>query len=117
MTIQHAGLLLFSQGKFGSGGDNLFVDAKGVIRRIMDNDLNGDGIFDLVLPNAHGYVEVRIRFGATEQDVLAAAWSEPARDRVLHLSAPADSQYMQYSVAFHAPGLVNSPTLTRVRIE
>lgn len=55
--IEHKGKAQFLQGTFGNGGDNLFVDAHGVMRRIMDNDLNGDGIFDLVLPNSHGYIE------------------------------------------------------------
>lgn len=57
MTIRHHGFAQFAQGTFGNGGDNLFVDADGVVRRIMDNDLNHDGRFDLVLPNSHGYVE------------------------------------------------------------
>ncbi len=57
MRIEHKGHKQFSKGAFGSGGDNLFVDAQGVMRRILDNDLNGDGIFDLVLPNSHGYIE------------------------------------------------------------
>jgi hypothetical protein len=57
MRIQHKGFKDFSKGSFGNGGDNLFVDANGVVRRIMDNDLNGNGIFDIVLPNSHGYIE------------------------------------------------------------
>jgi hypothetical protein len=57
VKILHRGREQFLKGTFGGGGDNLFVDAKGAIRRIMDNDLNGDGIFDLVLPNSHGYIE------------------------------------------------------------
>ena len=57
MQIEHKGLEQFSKGTFGGGGNNLFVDANGVIRRILDNDLNGNGIFDLVLPNSHGYIE------------------------------------------------------------
>lgn len=57
MMIRHEGLAHFSQGTFTNGGDNLFVDANGVMRRIADNDLNRDGIFDLVLPNSHGYIE------------------------------------------------------------
>lgn len=57
MKIEHKGREQFLKGTFGGGGDNLFVDANGVMRRIMDNDLNGDGIFDIVLPNTHGYIE------------------------------------------------------------
>lgn len=55
--IEHRGHAAFSQGTFGNGGANLFVDAGGAVRRIMDNDLNGDGLFDIVLPNSHGYIE------------------------------------------------------------
>lgn len=57
MNIEHKGLAQFLQGSFGNGGDNLFVDAAGTIRRIMDNDLNNNGMFDIVLPNTHGYIE------------------------------------------------------------
>jgi len=57
LKIEHKGFAQLSKGTFGSGGDNLFVDASGAIRRIMDNDLNNDGIFDIVLPNSHGYIE------------------------------------------------------------
>jgi hypothetical protein len=57
MRIEHKGFEDFSKGTFGNGGDNLFVDANGVIRRIMDNDLTGNGAFDIVLANTHGYIE------------------------------------------------------------
>jgi hypothetical protein len=57
VTIRHTGREQFLRGSFGNGGDNLFVDANGVLRRIMDNDLNGDGVFDIALPNSHGYIE------------------------------------------------------------
>lgn len=57
MKVEHKGLKQFLQGTFAGGGDNLFVDANGVMRRIMDNDLNGDGIFDIVFPNSHAYIE------------------------------------------------------------
>ena len=57
MRIHHQGREQFLRGVLGSGGDNLFVDAHGVMRRITDNDLNGNGRFDIVLPNSHGYIE------------------------------------------------------------
>jgi hypothetical protein len=57
MRLQHQGREQFLRGSFGGGGDNLFVDANGGMRRIMDNDLNGDGHFDIVFPNSHGYIE------------------------------------------------------------
>ena len=56
-VVRHEGFSDFSKGVFGCAGANLFVDASGVIRRIADNDLNSDGIFDIVLPNTHGYTE------------------------------------------------------------
>ncbi len=70
MHIEHKGFERFSKGSFGNGGDNLFVDAKGVIRRITDNDLNGDGIYDLVLPNSHGYIERGPVFVYSNKSVL-----------------------------------------------
>lgn len=57
MKVEHRGLEQFKKGTFAGGGDNLFIDANGVMRRIFDNDLNGDGTFDIVLPNSHGYIE------------------------------------------------------------
>lgn len=57
MTITHSGSKQFLEGTFGSGGENLFVDARGTIRRITDNDLDNTGTFDIVLPNSHGYVD------------------------------------------------------------
>ncbi|MEW6752077.1 MAG: FG-GAP-like repeat-containing protein [Candidatus Latescibacterota bacterium] len=48
MKIEHKGLEQFRRGTLGNGGDNLFVDANGVIRRIMDNDLDGDGFKELI---------------------------------------------------------------------
>lgn len=53
----HEGFEAFRKGTFEGGGVNLFVDANGCLRRIADNDLDGDGLFDLVLPNSHGYIE------------------------------------------------------------
>ena len=56
-VVRHEGFSDFNKGAFGCAGANLFVDANGIIRRISDNDLNGDGLFDIVLPNSHGYKE------------------------------------------------------------
>ncbi|NLZ56206.1 MAG: VCBS repeat-containing protein [Clostridiaceae bacterium] len=47
----------FSRGRCEDAGFDLFVDHHGVVRRIRDFDLNGDGHFDLVLPNSHGNIE------------------------------------------------------------
>jgi hypothetical protein len=53
----HRGFEDFAQGRFGSGGDNLYVNAKGVIETIHRTDVNNDGFVDIVLPNSHGYME------------------------------------------------------------
>jgi hypothetical protein len=68
MQITHSGFEQFNQGSFDGGGHNLFVDASGVMRRFLDNDLNGDGIFDIVLPNSHGYDERAPTFIFTEKN-------------------------------------------------
>ncbi|MBT3319857.1 MAG: hypothetical protein HN389_08850 [Clostridia bacterium] len=57
MKTIHKGFDAFIKGTFGNSGDNLFVDATGVVRRITENDFNHDGIFDIALPNSHGYTE------------------------------------------------------------
>ena len=67
MNIEHKGREQFLKGRFGSGGDNLFVDAGGVMRRIIDNDMNGDGVFDIALANSHGYIERAPTFIYTEK--------------------------------------------------
>ena len=57
MHVTHEGFETFRRGTFGNAGANLFVDAKGVIRRIADQDLNGNGCYDIIMPNSHGYNE------------------------------------------------------------
>lgn len=47
----------FARASFGSGGDNLYVNAKGLVETIHRTDINNDGYVDLVLPNSHGYIE------------------------------------------------------------
>lgn len=51
------GFKSFSRGKFVNGGDNLYVNAKGIIENIHGFDVNGDGYVDIILPNNHGYIE------------------------------------------------------------
>jgi len=53
----HRGFKDFARGRFGNGGDNLYVNAKGVIEMIHRTDVNNDGFVDIILPNAHGYIE------------------------------------------------------------
>ena len=57
MGIVHEGFEAFRKGTLGCSGANLFVDAKGVVRRIAEQDLDGDGCFDIVFPNSHGFIE------------------------------------------------------------
>jgi hypothetical protein len=56
-TWIHKGFQEFSKGSFDNGGDNLYVNAKGTIEMIHRFDVNNDGHVDIVLPNAHGYIE------------------------------------------------------------
>jgi hypothetical protein len=49
--------------------------------------------------------------------VLNAPWSEKIVENNSSISAPKGTKYMQYEVAFSAPGFVSSPKLTSVAIE
>jgi hypothetical protein len=51
------GLRDFSKGTFENGGDNLYVNARGIIETIHRTDMNNDGYVDIILPNSHGYIE------------------------------------------------------------
>jgi hypothetical protein len=53
----HCGFEEFSRGQFDNGGDNLYVNASGIIERIHRLDVNNDGHVDLVFSNSHGYLE------------------------------------------------------------
>jgi hypothetical protein len=53
----HRGFEQFSNGLFDNGGDNLYVNARGIIEMIHRFDVNNDGYVDIVLPNCHGYIE------------------------------------------------------------
>ncbi|MBQ6544719.1 MAG: VCBS repeat-containing protein [Lachnospiraceae bacterium] len=57
MHVTHEGFETFRRGTFGNAGANLFVDASGTVRRIADQDLNGNGCYDIIMPNSHGYNE------------------------------------------------------------
>ena len=51
------GFEAFRRGTFGNGGQNLFVSRAGVLQRIHQYDLNGDGHFDLVFCNSQSHWE------------------------------------------------------------
>ena len=53
----HSGFETFSEGSFDNGGDNLYVNARGLIEMIHHFDVNNYGHVDIVFPNSHGYIE------------------------------------------------------------
>lgn len=53
----HRGFDGFSQGHFENAGNNLYVNAKGVIEIINHFDVNSDGYVDIILANSHDRVE------------------------------------------------------------
>jgi len=53
----HSGFESFSRGTFENGGDNLYVNAQGILEMIHRTDVNNDGHVDIIFPNAHGYLE------------------------------------------------------------
>ena len=52
------GFEAFREGTFGNAGQNLYVSRAGVLQRIHQYDLNGDGYIDIVFPNDHSVGEV-----------------------------------------------------------
>ena len=51
------GFEAFRRGRFGNGGQNLYVSRKGVLQRIYQYDLNHNGYFDLVFANCQNHHE------------------------------------------------------------
>ena len=51
------GFEAFRAGKFGNGGQNIYVSRKGVLQRIFQHDLNHNGYFDLVFANCQNHHE------------------------------------------------------------
>lgn len=61
----------FKKGTFGNGGQNIYASANGVLQRIFNYDLNGDGFTDLPITNSHSmnertHIEVYDRLGQGE---------------------------------------------------
>jgi hypothetical protein len=52
-AMKEKGFDTFSKGKFGNAGQNIYVSQKGVIQRIHQFDVNGDGFIDLPFANSH----------------------------------------------------------------
>ena len=53
----HGGFEGFSRGHFENAGNNLYVNAKGVIEIINHFDVNHDGYVDIILANSHDHIE------------------------------------------------------------
>ena len=70
----HRGVEAFNQGRFDNGGDNLYVNAKGVMETIHRTDTNGNGCVDLVFTNAHGYIERGPTWIYTQADGPGDGW-------------------------------------------
>lgn len=54
ITEGHSG---FNRGSFGNGGDNIYVSAAGVLQRIRQSDVNGDGYQDILICNSQEHEE------------------------------------------------------------
>ena len=57
MKWTKSGFQEFSKGTCGNGGQNLYVSAKGILQRIFQFDLNGDGYPELPISNSHSMNE------------------------------------------------------------
>ncbi len=57
MNWEKRGFDEFSKGTMGNGGQNIYVSAKGVLQRIYNYDVNGDGYPDLVYANSQSMGE------------------------------------------------------------
>lgn len=58
MIWKKKGFEEFRKGTFGNSGQNIYVSAKGVLQRIFNFDVNGDGYFDLPIANSHSMWEM-----------------------------------------------------------
>ena len=52
------GFEAFRRGTFGNAGHNLYVSRAGILQRIHQFDLNGNGYFDLVFSNSQSHLEM-----------------------------------------------------------
>lgn len=57
MNWKKQGFVDFSLGELGNSGQNLYVSAKGVLQRIFNYDVNGDGYPDLFFANSQSMGE------------------------------------------------------------
>ena len=47
----------FRRGKFGNGGQNMYVSKQGVLQRIHQTDVTGNGYVDLIFCNSQNHEE------------------------------------------------------------
>lgn len=52
------GFEAFSKGKPGNGGQNIYVSAKGILQRIHQTDISGNGYMDLIFCNSQSHEEL-----------------------------------------------------------
>lgn len=57
MKWEKRGFEAFSKGEFANGGQNLYVSAAGVLQRIFQFDVNGDGYPDILFANSQSMGE------------------------------------------------------------
>lgn len=91
-----SGFDAFSKGTFESGGDNLYVNARGIIEIIHRSGFNNEGHVDIVLPNSHGYIERGPTWIYTQSKEAGANW--PRRE------LPNDSGWMSRVVDVDGDG-------------
>ncbi len=69
------GFEAFRRGEFENGGQNLYVSRAGILQRIYQYDLNGDGWFDLIFADCQNHHESQpatvIRSDGTEVSLLS----------------------------------------------
>ena len=51
------GFEAFRKGEFGNGGQNIYVSKKGILQRIHNFDVDGNGYPDIPYANSHGLRE------------------------------------------------------------
>jgi len=95
----HRGFEAFSQGAFDNGGDNLYVNAKGVIEMIHRFGVNDDGHVDLVFANSHGYIERGWTWIYTQGDGPGRDWPRQ--------QLPNDSGWMSRAVDMDGDGYLD----------
>ena len=64
----HKGFEAFSEGSFENGGDNLYVNANGVIEMIHRFDINNDGYVDIIL--THRCQTLKVKLGRLRRQLF-----------------------------------------------